>query len=105
MWTHICRLRLQLVEAHAVLEDADERVRLDAARKGKRLGVAQPAPRQLQRCIAEAGFLEVAPDCVQRSATGGRAHGHSGVGHGTEIVDHIAAEQRHDILRATARVT
>jgi hypothetical protein len=61
--THTGGLCLQLVEAHAVLEDADERVGFDAARKGQRLGVADPASRELQGCIAKAGLLEVSPDC------------------------------------------
>lgn len=60
---YVAGLCSQRVELDAVLEDADQRVGVDAVGKGKRVGVAQPAARQLQRGVAEAGFLEVAPDC------------------------------------------
>lgn len=65
--THTGGLGLQLVETHAILEHADERVRLDIGRKRQRFGVADPAARQLQRGIAEAGLLEVSPDCATES--------------------------------------
>jgi hypothetical protein len=57
------RLGAQFVEFNAVLQDADEGVRRDVLGEGKGIRIAQPAPRQLQRCIAEAGLLEVAPYC------------------------------------------
>jgi hypothetical protein len=63
--THVCCLGLQVVEGHAVLQHADERVRVDVARKGQRLGVADPASRQLQGGIAKARLLQISPDCVQ----------------------------------------
>ena len=38
-------------------------MRRDVLGEGKGIRIAQPAPRQLQRCVAEAGLLEVAPYC------------------------------------------
>lgn len=74
--TYSTRLGLQAVEAHAVLQQADQRVRLDGGRKGQRVGVADPASRELQRGITEARLLQVAPDCsvlAERSSEAGAA--------------------------------
>lgn len=46
-WTYIACLGLQLVEAHAILQQANEGVRLDVGGKGQRVRVAHPAARQL----------------------------------------------------------
>jgi hypothetical protein len=59
--TYIACLGLQLIEAHAILHESDEGVRLDLLRKRQCLRVADPAPRELQRGIAEACFLKIAP--------------------------------------------
>ena len=63
--THTCCFGLQLVEAHAILQDPYERVRVDVARKGQGLGVAYPASGQLQGGIAKARLLQVSPDCAR----------------------------------------
>lgn len=104
--THTGGLGLQLVKTHAILQHADERVRLDIGRKGQRFGVADPAAGQLQRGIAEAGLLEVSPDCTGESVvcvSRRMARRLCGERAGTEIVHDIAAKQRHDILSAGGR--
>lgn len=62
--TYVGGLGLQLVEPQAVLQQVDEGVRLDVARKRQSLGVSDPAAREMQGSIAIAGFLEIAPDEV-----------------------------------------
>ena len=62
--TYVGGLGLQLVEPQAILQQIDQGVRLDVARKGQCLGVSDPAPREMQGGIAVAGFLEIAPDEV-----------------------------------------
>jgi hypothetical protein len=62
--TYIASLSLELVEAHAILHEPDESMRFDVVCKGKRVGVADPASRELQGCITESGFLKVSPYCT-----------------------------------------
>jgi hypothetical protein len=62
--TYIASLGLELVEAQAVLDKPDESVLLNVVGKGKRVGVADPASRELQGGIAEAGFLKISPYCT-----------------------------------------
>ena len=54
---YVGSLGLQLVEPEPVLQQIHERVRLDVAGKGERLGVADPAAREVQSGIAVAGLL------------------------------------------------
>jgi len=62
--TYIASLGLQLVEAQPVLDEPDEGVLLDVLRKGQRVGVADPASRELQGGITESGLLKISPYCT-----------------------------------------
>lgn len=59
--TYVAGLCAQLVEAQAILDEADEGVGLDVGSKWKRVRVPKPASRQVEGGITKPGFLKISP--------------------------------------------